>query len=465
MLTLLKERPSLFAGSAIAFALFAFLAGMGGYDSIPLWTALLIAFGGSGFFLKYRLQFDSSPSSRIIPLIVAVVGIVVASQLRDFNESVRFLAAATAQFASFVFVSRLRQRGSFFWHAVASLASNATWYVTMHALDAARDYWWLYLIYVFGIVIGRTAGANWSQYIEQRYKLSSDATRDPHLAPGQRLRFIAKEPTFWMLGLSLVGYIAFGMFAFEHDLAMSLLIVISLSILQNFAYALYARFQQRGNNWLIAASSILASITFYLSAGYLFSKSVPFLLLVPYMLATTMGSVSGTFFSMIIERFLKVAPDAHLGNKEKEKNPWKDRLPYAVIMGFAAVWILFQKQILSVFGYETQPVLFPLPMFDASSIPYPLILLSATLLFFLDEAFHTLMSRAGNRNHTGYHVATCIPKGLVNFAKVSYISLNPRVPDLIPAAILAGCLGSLFGKDISERIERWLQARMDVETK
>ena len=43
------------------------------------------------------------------------------------------------------------------------------------------------------------------------------------------------------------------------------------------------------------------------------------------------------------------------------------------------------------------------------------------------------------------------------------IALNSKAPDLIPIAVLGGALGSLFGKDLSEKVERWLQARMDVE--
>ena len=38
---------------------------------------------------------------------------------------------------------------------------------------------------------------------------------------------------------------------------------------------------------------------------------------------------------------------------------------------------------------------------------------------------------------------------------------NGKIPDIVPIAVLSGSLGSLYGKDIAEKIERWLQARMD----
>ncbi|HLD34990.1 MAG TPA: hypothetical protein VJB62_03950, partial [Patescibacteria group bacterium] len=50
----------------------------------------------------------------------------------------------------------------------------------------------------------------------------------------------------------------------------------------------------------------------------------------------------------------------------------------------------------------------------------------------------------------------------VDFSKMGYLALNSRIPDMVPIAILAGCLGSLFGKDVSERVEKWLKARMDI---
>ena len=40
---------------------------------------------------------------------------------------------------------------------------------------------------------------------------------------------------------------------------------------------------------------------------------------------------------------------------------------------------------------------------------------------------------------------------------------NGKIPDIVPIAVLSGSLGSLYGKDIAEKIERWLQARMDIE--
>jgi hypothetical protein len=215
-------------------------------------------------------------------------------------------------------------------------------------------------------------------------------------------------------------------------------------------------------------AGLLSGVTFYINAAYLISHQMPIQLIVPYVLSTVLGSVTGAFFSMIIEYVSKLAPDSHLekpAQKEEKKNrTWVGKqLPYVVIMILALAWIFCQEPIFKFFDYSLSPLKFPIAVVTVE-LPRIVILLIAALIFLLDSALHTLVSRAGNRNHVGYHIATLIPKGLADFSKVSYIARNDKIPDLVPIAVLAGCLGSLFGKDISERIEKWLQARMDVET-
>lgn len=435
--------------------------------------AYLLVWSGSSFFLKYVIRFDTKLGNCVTPFVVALLGIFITTQLTNYSEAIAFLSAATLKFTAYVFVSRLRQRGSFFWHVMASLFANGGWYVTMHILDLSGASWMLMLPYVVGIIAGRTTGVVWAQYIEKRFDLQADATRNDKLAPGKRLQYMKQEKTFWVLILALISYLMYGSFSFDPAMKFSLYLVIGFGILQNFTYALNTRASQRGNNWYIASSGLLSGVTFFVSATYLFSIDMPLLLLIPYMLSTALGSATGAFLSMVIEWTLGLAPDDHLKDRdkhlteaEKKQKRAKAMLPYKIIMVFALVWILFEKYLLALFGYAISPLNFPLPIFDESTvIPRILIVLAAAAIFMLDSALHAMSSRAGNRNHAGYHVSALIPKGLADFTKASYIKDNSKIPEIIPIAILAGSLGSLYGKDISEKIERWLQARMDVGDK
>ncbi len=424
----------------------------------------LLVLSSSGFFLKYILKFETTLANCTTPFMFTLIGIVAAAQLRDFEEAIVFFGAAVVQFASFIFVSRFRQRSSFFWHTISAIMSNGGWYVTMGLLSKSQAYWLLFIPHIVGIVAGRTAGVVWAQYVEQRYELKADATLDGKLAPGKRLAYICQEKMFWVLSAGLIFYLTYGYFGFTADFYQSVLIVIGLGLLQNFSYALNTRASARGNNWYIATTGIFSGVTFYLSAIYLFSKGMPFALFIPYTLSTALGSATGAFFSMIIEWIAKLKPDQHLEvKKTKTKEEIRrERLPYGIVLVLVSVWILFQEPLFKFFGFSVSQLKFPISVVTME-MPRTLIMLTASLIFFFDTALHTMNSRAGSRSHTGYHVATCIPKGLVDFSKISYIAQNSRIPDVLPIGILAGCLGSLYGKDVSEKIEKWLQARMDVE--
>lgn len=417
--------------------------------------------GLSGFFLNYRLNFKVTLGNRLTPLISIAIGVGSAYILPDFGKGIIFFTAAVAQFISFVFVSNLRQRGSFFWHAMASLASNGTWYITLHILKGGGVYWMYLFPFMAGVIAGRTIGVLWAQYVIKKFDLKADATRDDRLVPGKRLRFVAIEPIFWVLTASLLCYTLYGFLSFESALRNSLLVVIGLSVLQSLFYALNTRAVQRGNNKYIALTSIASGVMFYVNAVYLLSQNMPFVLFIPYMISTTLGSTLGAFFSMIIEWKAGISPDQHLENKPKTASV-KSNAPYFVMAALALVWILANEQIFAFLGYEVSQLKFPFPIQGFDSLPRILIICSASLIFFLDSSLHTVTSRAGNRNHAGYHVSACLPKGAVDFSKLGYLALNSKIPDIVPIAILAGCLGSLFGKDVSERIEKWLKARMDI---
>lgn len=418
----------------------------------------------SGYFLKYVVKFDVSSVNCKVPLYFAVLGIIASTQLRDFHEAILFLLAAIAQFMAFVFVSILRQKGSFFWHSTANFLSHGTWYAVMSIFSSSKTYWMLFILYMVGIIAGRIAGVNWAAFVVKKYKLTSDATRDPKLAAGERVNYIKKEPMLWLLVGGLATYMAYSFFYLEASLNAYLYVLISISIVQNILYAMNTRASQRGRNWYIAITGLAAGALFSVQAVILFSKHMPLELFIPYVLASTLGSATGAFISMIIEHKKKIRPDEHL-EKVREDAPkipeWKKRLPYAIILALASIWIIFQVQIFNLIGLNVNELRFPFTWVTAP-VPRTLILLTAATLFFLDNALHTVTSRAGNRDHTGYHISSLIPKGFVDFFRISYLSLNTKIPDIIPISILAGCLGSLCGKDVSERIEKWLQARMDL---
>lgn len=438
----------------------------------------LLLVSSSGFFLKYVLKFENNLISCIVPFILMIVGILTATQLRSFDEAMMFFGAAVIQFVGFIFISRFRQRSSFSLHAYSSIVSNGAWYFTMSILKLAEAYWLFLIPYMVGIISGRASGMVWAQYIEKKCDLKADAAMDNQLAPGQRLAYILKEPMFWILGASLVNNVFYSYFYLDLGYFQQVLVVIGLGLLQNFVGTISTRAQARGSSWYIAATGLCSGLAFSLSAVYLFSKGMPMFLFIPYTLSTALGSSMGAFCSMIIEWsstrvkesrwarwFGELRPDQHLEKNKKEKTEEerkRERLPYKIVFVLGVGWVIFQVPLFTILGWPINPLKFP---FSGFSVEWPriVLMLIASAIFFFDNAFHVINSRAGNRDHSGYHMVTCIPKGLVDFSRMGYIARNSSIVDIVPVSVLAGCLGSLYSKDVSEKIEIWLKSRMDIE--
>jgi len=419
----------------------------------------------SGPILKYYFGYEKI-QDWWYSLCAASAGLLFSVVfLRNMAEAGLFLGAATAQFIAFVFVSRFRQRGSFFWHAMASLFSNGAWYLTIHVFKELDSYTLLIVPYLAGIITGRTIGVLWAQYIEQKFHLVADVTRDAKLAPGKRLQYIVREKMFWMIGGALILYIVAGSLFFSGDTLHDLYVVVVLGIGQNFLYTLDSRASQRGNKTYIILAGIPAGAVFYVFATYLFSKGVPLVLLAPYMLSTALGSTTGAIFSMVMEWTHRIMPDAHVNDPHAYKRIQQSIVPRIIIIGLVVLWAFYSETVLHILGYVATTLVLPFPVVAHMQIPRVFVILSVAVLFFLSQSLHTVMSGAGNRDNVKYHVFSSVLYGLFGFFVLKYIAQNASLPDILPVAVLAGCLGKVYGRTVSEFIEIKLAARMDVNLK
>lgn len=430
--------------------------------------AFALAFSASGFFLKHKLKFAISFGYYLVPFLITFVGVVIAFQLRDMGEAVVFFVAALTQFATVVFNSRLRQRSSFFWQVIGGLAANFFWYLTFHYLKMANDYPPLFILYMIAITSGRATGASWSQYIEDKYKLIGDANKDKRLSSAKEMRLIAKEKIFWFLAIGLALYWIYGILSFSPELIWAMNLMIGLTFVRSLFYAFTTRAVSRGNDWFIASSSLISGVIFYVITIYLFRLGMPLLLLVPYAAANTLGSTVGTFFSMIIERFFGISPDSHLDKPKGQRlsKTWKNYIPYLVILLLGLTYLFSQEQVFNWLGIPIETVTSPLPFFKIDGLSRIAIFVLVAIVVFVDESMQVLMSRAGSRSHAGYHMAVCFPKGFADFTKMNYLAMgDTRKLDVLPIIVLTGVLANLVGKNVSEKIEKRLKARMDINIK
>ena len=80
-------------------------------------------------------------------------------------------------------------------------------------------------------------------------------------------------------------------------------------------------------------------------------------------------------------------------------------------------------------------------------------------LAFLQNTAFSLVSRARNRDHMGYHAFASVLSNGIWLATVGMFITTNMALYLVPSYIIGTVLGSLFGAKLSMRIEEWLGAK------
>jgi len=85
------------------------------------------------------------------------------------------LCLAFVQNVSFSLVSRSRNRDNMSYHIVASIFSNAVWFMTFRLLVTTNMDLLMMFPYTVGTVLGSVSGVRISMWIEQKIGATSDA--------------------------------------------------------------------------------------------------------------------------------------------------------------------------------------------------------------------------------------------------------------------------------------------------
>ncbi|MBI4118557.1 MAG: hypothetical protein HY455_03420 [Parcubacteria group bacterium] len=394
------------------------------------------------------------------------------------NVLMQFLFFQFLLFFSFIAVSRMRQRKSQFLHALTSIPSNGQWFITMWILSEvylvnqyAKGVWGglafteeflvLLVIAVAGALSGRLVGAQWMQWVEARWEVNTESVGSAGL------RKLDKYTSWYLWGAVLKCLAVY--LIFFPQFFVDVLIVMSLGLVQNGVYAINTRLANRDHPGWPVVTGLIGSVVFVIHWAFLISYTtvggvMPLILLVPYTIATVAGSNFGALLSMGIERALKLKADAHVKGKDVYKTvTWHKKLLWVTAI-LTVGYVIWNTQILSALGIVANDIVLPVPLIQwlSEDLVRPAALAIGGLLFFLVNMTHTLSSRAGNRNHAGYHAVTCIPHGIVHFSMGTFVILNAHFVDLIPLAMLGAALGQLWAQELSKRVEKYLTSVMDV---
>jgi hypothetical protein len=395
----------------------------------------------------------------------------------------QLLVAQTLLFVSYVFVSRTRQRKSLFLIALMSVFSNGGWFLTMFVLATAYthaqktlqglslsvEFFGFLAAITAGTLGGRLVGVQWMQFVEQRFGIRSNSVKSETLT---KLDLKTIPFITWALVLMVVVGLGFGIVQ-----ARDMFIVVTLGLLQNLVYSVNTRLANRDHPGWPVVTGLLATVIFIVHWAYLLKYSaaggsMPLVLLIPYTLATLTGSTIGARLSMSIEDVLGLKPDKHVVEEEKKKKEeskvkykgikWHHTL-LTVVAVLSGIYLAWNEAILAWLGIAPQAIIIPFASSESLLSERMLSLLFGGLIFFLNSATFTLMSRAGNRNHAVYHATLCVLLGFMSFWYGSFVVLNARFLDLIPIAAFGSALGQLYGQQFSMWMEKKLNSVMDVE--
>ena len=88
---------------------------------------------------------------------------------------ITLLPLAFVQSVSFSLVSRSRNRNNITYHIIASIFSNAVWFLTFRELVTSNMNLMLFIPYTIGTVSGSVTGVKVSQWIEKILHAESDS--------------------------------------------------------------------------------------------------------------------------------------------------------------------------------------------------------------------------------------------------------------------------------------------------
>jgi predicted lysophospholipase L1 biosynthesis ABC-type transport system permease subunit len=115
------------------------------------------------------------------------------------------------------------------------------------------------------------------------------------------------------------------------------LTVLVLAFIQNISFTLVSRSRNRDNKQYHIIASVFSNGIWFLTFRELVLADMTFILFIPFVIGTVLGSVYGMSVSMKIEKMLNASTDKHLDNSKFYKDVDKARLHHKDTHGEKAV--------------------------------------------------------------------------------------------------------------------------------
>jgi len=400
---------------------------------------------------------------RNLSITSAIVVAQFATPLLGFGDSSSVWKCFLAQvllFSSFVYRSRIRQRRSFFLMVLANVVSTGGWFLTVQVLAATylspkqgigtSGCIGLLVAAISGALVGRLVGVKSVLWVENRWQIRLNSV-------GSATVRCLDSYTQLISGILLLGSISVCGTLKLVPIG-DLLITTALGFTQNAVHTINERFGRNHPGWPVL-TGFLGGIVFMVNWSFMigYTKSggfVPLVLLVPYALAMVAGGNLSADLWMALERLLNLDPDSDIVHGESHADLTWHKAVLVFTAASCAAYLATSGYILGFFGLTTHQIVLPFVKFAGVEFDRPASLLIAGLLFFARNIMRRLSNRAGKGNNWQYYAVTRLMHGLVIFGTGTFVVLNARFLDLVPAAAFGFSLGQLFVQRWSMRAKR-----------
>tara|TARA_R110000850_G_scaffold229900_1_gene354724 strand:+ start:1035 stop:1343 length:309 start_codon:yes stop_codon:yes gene_type:complete len=95
--------------------------------------------------------------------------------------------------------------------------------------------------------------------------------------------------------------------------------ILLLAFIQNISFSIVSRSRNRDNKKYHIIAAIFSNSIWFLTFRELILGDMNYILFIPYVIGTVIGSTYGMTISMKIERYLGASSDSHLKNNDKTK--------------------------------------------------------------------------------------------------------------------------------------------------
>jgi len=92
--------------------------------------------------------------------------------------------------------------------------------------------------------------------------------------------------------------------------------ILVLAFIQNISFTLVSRSRNRDNKRYHVIAAVFSNSIWFLTFRELILGDMNYILFVPYVIGTVLGSVYGMTLSMKIEKWLGASADGHLSKKK-----------------------------------------------------------------------------------------------------------------------------------------------------